>query len=363
MSAAFLLMINSSAVHALSTELQATVLNAAINGSPVIKVEALKAKMVYLYNTLDNAESLVLTQHPNLKISSYMYLMKLWEQKSLNDLLKMRGVDVRKLYLPIETAGFNPDLMDVPLYKFGSAAIPLEEQCSSVSNPIAGQTIFQLWDVLGVVEQEIGNLNSLAAEAMVFFIKISTLMRLHDPIMTHAKTTNKCVSDFEGMLTCADGFFDMSDVNEQVQSLRYSQVEDMALNDRLVNDNVNRKDLVSWMGQCYVPMRYLTATAGMTNPLGDEQVISLSEIIYKNQQVRLHSSTPKFSLEQQIKLNFNALDVAYNFPRYVKENGLKGSKSELIKLRNQFLKKALFKRIESSTVSAVAFVKETELLK
>ncbi len=347
---------------ALSTELQATVLNTAVNSARVAKVESLKAKISYLANTLDNHESLTLTQHPELKISSYMFLTKLWEQKPLKELLLKRGVDVERLVVKVEEAGLDIELLDLPLYKFGSNAVPLNQNCSTVSNPMSASSLGRLYQLLQITEELLVDSDSYAADAMVFFIQLSTLIKLHDPMMTHAMTTEKCVSDLEGSLTCADGFYETKSIDESLLTSRLDDIAEMASQDIAMIEALGSSKVGSLLGRCYVPMRFYTKTNAMMNPFTDTQIISLSEILYKNNQVRLHSTLSKLNVNEVYKENFNVLDVIYNFPRYVRENNLKGSRDELFRLRNDYLRQSMFKRLEAATLNTAKLINETSLL-
>lgn len=344
-------------VSALSVELQAVALNTAVNATSMVKADSLKTKINYLSNTLDSSESLILTQHPSLKVSSYLFLMQLWEQKSLIELLKMRGVNTDGLEMKLD----DPKLA-IPLYQFGSVAIPLNS-CEKVSNPMTPYNLMDLYTLIGDVEDYLSVAkDSYAADGMLLIIKASTLIKLHDPLMTHAKATPKCLSDFEGSLTCADGFYDVDKTNENILKYRISQVGSIGVKDISMVNSLGMNHVINLFGKCYVPLRFFTSTGGMINPITDKQIVQLSEIIYSTQQINLHKTSSMPSWDAIFSKNKGIVDVIYNFPEYVKKNNLSGNSDDLIKLRNKYLKEALYKQIEQATLNTKIMISESTLL-
>ncbi|MFV8385660.1 hypothetical protein ACNO5E_16340 [Vibrio parahaemolyticus] len=344
-------LLGSASSHAFSPELQAAVFNAAMTAVDHKVAEQLRSNTTYLRNTLDNYEALVLTQHSKLKIGTYLFLPAKWKQLTLNKALLLRGVELEFIEPELRSAGVDINLFNLPISEFSSLANPLVESCSKVTNPLTSSNVNVLFDILSSLEKVLvdkGDAN--AALAMIVFLKSYALIQMHDPLMTHAYVTPKCVSDLEGFISCADGFYEnRSNEDQSLLSYRLKQIEDKVISNPLTQKMGNNAS-VHLLSKCLVPMKYFSKTAGMINPLNDDQIVKLSEILYNSNEVDLIRSQ-SVDTAALMKKNMQLVDFIYDFPKYVQKSNLKGSSDELKSMRNDFVRDKYYQQLEAATIN------------
>lgn len=346
----------SSASYAFSPEYQASIFNAAMTAVDYRLAERLRTDTSYLRNTLDNSEALVLTQHSQLKIGTYLFLNQRWGQLTLEKALLLRGVELSFIEADLNQAGIDLKLLQIPINEFGSVAKPLLETCATVTNPLTASNVKVLYETLSQLELILAKRNDTnAALAMIVFMKASALIQMHDPLMTHAHTTAKCVSDLEGLISCADGFYeDRENIDNVMLGYRIDQVERRVLSSRLVQ-KMGENAGVNLLARCLVPMKLFASSAAMTNPLNDSQIVELSESLYKSKEVELIRSN-SVDMDEIMRRNHEVVDFIYNFPKYAKDSNLQGTPQQLKKIRNEYLRERFYQHVERATINVKAML-------
>ncbi|BCL74003.1 hypothetical protein VNTUMSATTG_59400 (plasmid) [Vibrio nigripulchritudo] len=289
---------------------QASIFNASVKRLNPVQQERLVSLTRSLHDTLNAKESAALMGHKSLRIASYMFLVEFWQTYSLKKVLQERGITIDGGV--ISRAGLNLDLISTPLNLIGPLSIAVStSECSSVKKSTFK---FNYVDVLN----EINKLQRLlkeyeytsSAEASLVFLKAYFYQKLHSPNSTHTYANSKCISDINGLFTCADDLMKFGESHHQSESLARSYMlydfKTFGLSEAKAEE----------LERCRLTIWHYLSSAGAMEPSTDGGIIGASQVLTSNLSADILKAGEDTSFSEIAKGNQELIQVAY-FPESI----------------------------------------------
>ncbi|MEZ8198340.1 hypothetical protein [Vibrio splendidus] len=266
--------------------IQAALFNGAVRDLDVVEQERLITYTKSLYKTLDTKEATSLLGHQQLKISSYMYLVNYWLTKSISGVLYERGITIDDQEL--EKLGIDLDAYKIPMNYIGSMNLSVNKAsingkvCTNSVNPTFKKTYLNVYNVLVKLMNNSNELDlGMPSRAALIYLKAHFYLKLHTPNATHTYVNNDCISDINGLMTCADEWVVNTDTTQDHVN-RVREYMDYDLN--RFNMPVTERNQLK---QCKLTMYHYLQSGGITEPLTDGQTIAASEAMFNDISVKL----------------------------------------------------------------------------
>ncbi len=258
--------------------IQAALFNAAVRDIDAVKQERLISYTRALFNTLNSRESTALVGHQQLRVSSYMYLIEHWQESSLEKILYERGLSLSLEAL--KTLSIEPSTFKMPLKYVGPLNRAVNEvqggTCTVSVNKSFNKTYQDVYNAILKLQTHLqDNTNEIPAQAALLYLKAYYFLKLHTPNSVFTYVNDQCISDVNGLMTCADEWVDAANPSpEQVERIRGYMAVDF---DKFSLSKSQKAELM----QCKVTLWHYVESGGMTEPLNDAQTIAASESIIK----------------------------------------------------------------------------------
>lgn len=245
-----------------------------------------------LYKTLNNLESVALMGHNSLRTSSYIFLAEFWQTYSLEKVILERGMRLTEEHY--EELNLDVNLMRLPMQQVGPTKHAFSNTCRVATNPSFIFTYPQLLQSIDTLMRYfLKREDGQATMAALMYLKVYYYQRLHVPNSLGTYTNSGCVSDLNGLLTCADKMVnDFGTASEYVSTIASYRDYDLSVwpLDSRVKDTVARCDTPAW---------YFLMSAGMQEPLSDQQAITTSQTLL--------AAVSGITTERSKRLDINAI--------------------------------------------------------
>lgn len=342
---------------AFTPNIQAALFNAAIYDTSIIKQQRLIRYTDILYRSLNGEETTSLLGHQQLKIASYMYLAEFWQNYSLAKILYERGVKIRDEDL--EKLGVSPDTFKTKLSNVGPLNIAFNNpQCRTSTNAPFKVTYDEVYNAIVRLQGFLMAKGEPASEAALFYLKSYYYLRLHSPNSTYTYVNNQCISDVNGLLSCADKLTTNVNPNNLAVVKRYMAVD-------LKQMNLGKKEIEA-LAQCNLTMWHYIQSAGVLEPVNDGATVAASQalISQSSQSLKLKASS-ETDFKSILKDTKEIMSFLYYPDRYLTENTshsdlaqplmLNQIKMAALRLRHVIDRESVM-NAEPNTESGVAFV-------
>ena len=268
--------------------IQAALFNGAVRDLDVVEQERLITYTKSLYKTLDTKEATSLLGHQQLKISSYMYLVNYWLTKSISGVLYERGVTLNENDL--DDLGIDVDAYKIPMNYIGPMNLSVNKAtingkvCTNSVNSTFKKNYLDIYNVLVKLMNNSNELKlGMPSRAALIFLKAHFYLKIHTPNSTHTYVNNDCISDINGLMTCADDWVLNTDTTqEHIARVRQYMEYDLS---RLNMPVAQRNELK----RCNLTMYHYLQSGGVTEPLTDGQTIAASEAMFNDISEKLKS--------------------------------------------------------------------------
>lgn len=267
----------SGSVKAYTPNIQAALFNAALTETPIIQQQRLVRYTDLLYKTLNGQETIALVNHEYLKIASYMFLVEFWQTYSLDRVLRERGTvisDESLKQIGIQPVAFRTPMMNVgPLNLVFNTQQVGNPQCTQSNNQPFDVTYDTLYNMVVKLQNHLTSPDEIAAQTALLYIKAYIYLRIHAPNSTYTYANNDCLSDVNGLLTCADDLIDHEAISKpHLDRIRQYMNVDL---ERLKFEYGTRDALA----QCTLTKWHYIQSSGASEPLNDGAIIAASEAL------------------------------------------------------------------------------------
>lgn len=271
------LVCHSFNVYAYTPNIQAALFNAALTETPIIQQQRLIQNTALLYKTLNAEETISLVSHEYLKAASYMFLVEFWQGYSLDRILRERGVALSNETL--KELDISEQTFNVPLGKVGPLNLVFNtseltnKQCTRSKNQPFLVSYDQLYNTIIKLQRYLSKQDEVAASTAMLYIKAYFYLRFHSPNATYTYANNDCISDVNGLLTCADNLLNDEDTSsanlERVR--RYMELD---LNSLKLNKKTRER-----LEQCSLTVWHFLQSSAASEPLNDGAIIAASQAL------------------------------------------------------------------------------------
>lgn len=320
--------LQATVVSAYTPRLQVVLFNSAFEQLNFVQQQRFYSLTLSLYKTLNNEESFALLGHDKLRIASYMYLAEMWQSYSLEGVLAERGLTLEPIIL--QEIGVDEGLYRVPLHTIGplNMAVSLsniQRQCvRSTNNPY----LFHYGDVLQNIDRLIEYLqkrsDGQASVAAMLYLKAYFYQRLHSSTSTHTFVNSDCISDLNGLLTCADGIVSRLSIDDAYLA-NIRQYVEFDLNNLMFNDHTAK-----FFEGCRIPMWYFIQSAALQEPLNDDEIVSSSNALLSSINSDIASRALQLDINSIIEDNKPIIEYTYKF-RHSEDVNIRALRSAMLK--------------------------------
>lgn len=307
----------SQSVMAFTPSIQSTLFNAALKDIGTIQQERLISYTQSLYKTLNAEESTALIGHQYLKISSYMFLAEFWQTYSLEKVLSERGVAIPEEDL--NRLGIQTRTYRTPMNQAGPLNLAFNQvttgQCTRSNNQPFAVNYQEVYNAILKIKNYLQSLDSptIAAQSAMLYLKAYFYLRLHAPNSLYTYVNSDCISDVNGLLTCANDWvaFDKPSIQhiERVRGYMNYDLDNYNINESMKNELMN----------CTVTLWHYIQSGGITEPLTDGQIIAASEALFSDVDHSYKYAAQNTGFE---RLMVDARDIM-NFIYFPKSYGIK----------------------------------------
>ncbi|MEZ8240995.1 MULTISPECIES: hypothetical protein [Vibrio] len=296
---------------AFTPAIQAALFNSSVRELNIIQQERLISYTESLYKTLNTKESTSLIGHQQLKVSSYMYLVNYWLSQSIEQILYERGEIISED--AIIAAGIDSDAYSIPLKYTGPLNLAFNKaksgakECLTSINPTYKKNYQDIYNTIVALFDSADSLKiGMPARAALLYLKSHFYLKLHVPNSTFTYVNNKCVSDINGLLTCADKWVERINPSKQHLNLVRRYMED-DINAMKV-DRLTRNRLLN----CNLTMYHFIQSGAVTEPLNDGQTVAASESLFNDMSGKLKRYASSTTWDAVFKDNQSIMNYLYN---------------------------------------------------
>lgn len=279
----------STTCHAFTPNIQAALFNAALNHTSLIQQQRLIRYTDILYKSLNGNEVTSLLGHQQLKIASYMYLVEFWQSYSLEKVLYERGVNISNDTLT--KLGIKPETFSVQLSNVGPLNIAFnansKKQCIKSKNQPFNVTYIDTYNAIVRLQNYLLDKPEPSAQAALFYLKSYYYLRLHSPNSTYSYVNDECISDVNGLLTCATSLASAIKPSNLAVVRRYMDID-------LKRFELDYAELES-LADCNLTMWHYIQSAGGLEPVSDGATVAASQALISLSDKRLKKKAQKHS--------------------------------------------------------------------
>lgn len=330
--------LSSFYAHAYTPALQAALFNASFKQLNLIAQNKLIGDTKSLYKTLNGEESASLIGHQYLKVASYMYLVEMWQSYSLQKVMEERGI--RFSDEQVVAMGITLTTWKTPMNAVGPAnyAVGLDRhsQCKTSQNQSFNTNYLTLIRAVNRLLIELKSVkHPQASRAALIYIKAYLYLRIHAPNSLYTYVNGDCISDVNGLLTCADDWLEYKGVTEpyiaRIQS--YTEVD---LANFTLSEDAERK-----IRSCKMTMWHYLISSGAIEPLSDSQAIAASEALFSKVNGKHIKMSKDLSIQAIARDSRDLMHFIYFNKQYMQDNPEKAKKTVQTLLLNQMKVAAL----------------------
>jgi len=284
--------------------IQATLFNAVMKQVPFTKSELLISKTKYLHQSLNSQEQMSMYGHGSLKVASYMYLVDFWREYSLAQVFNERGTSVSDEVL--KKYNIDISLFKLPMKFFGPTNFSVSDQCSVSANQAFTYSYLDLLKEITKLQPLVNAVkNNDSLQASMFYLKAYYYQRLQLANTTHTYTNDNCLSDINGLLTCATDYVDIKAFGDERLN-RMKRYQELEWN----NFELSRRNRER-LSTCPLTVWSYFNSAGGLEPLSDGASVSASEALSFNVSGGVLTRAKDVSINAIMKENKDILAYFY----------------------------------------------------
>lgn len=303
--------------YAYTPGIQASIFNASMKKVKFSKAELIINKTKSLYSSLNSEEQLSMYGHGSLKIASYMFLVDFWREYSLQRVMAERGFHFKEEEL--KSYGIDKEVYSTPMKLIGSLNYSINSNCQEATNKSFTYNYIDLLKNIQALQPLVSSKEySDGAQAALFFIKIYYYQRLHVANSTHTYTNNECLSDNNGLLTCASNLLDLS--KEQQPRLELAKKYQIAeWNDFRISSSNQRR-----LQSCPITIWSYLQSGALAEPINDGEIVSASEAIIHKLDQKVLKKSESIDINSIMQDNADVMRFIYHDSGEDKATVLKG---------------------------------------